>query len=31
MINVLDGEIELVVVMLGVAAILGATIRQHPA
>ena len=31
MIDVLDGEIELVVVMLGVAAILGATIRQHPA
>ena len=31
MIDVLDGEIELVVVMLGVAAILGATIHQHPA
>jgi hypothetical protein len=31
MIDVLDGEIELVVVMLRVAAILGATIRQHPA
>jgi hypothetical protein len=30
-IDVLDGEIELVVVMLGVAAILGAAIRQHPA
>src|SRR4029077_7738440 len=29
MIDVLDGEIELVVVMLGVAAILGATIRQR--
>src|SRR6478752_1150655 len=27
---VLDGEIELVIVMLGVAAILGAAIRQHP-
>src|SRR4029077_12837689 len=30
-IDVLDGEIELVVVMLRVAAILGAAIRQHPA
>jgi hypothetical protein len=31
MIDVLDGELELVVVMLGVAAILGATIRHYPA
>jgi hypothetical protein len=30
-IDVLDGEIELVVVLLGVAAILRAAIRQHPA
>ena len=30
-IDVLDGEIELVVVMLGIAAILGAAIGQHPA
>lgn len=30
-IDVLDGEIELVVVMLGIAAILGAPIGQHPA
>jgi hypothetical protein len=30
-IDVLDGEIELVVVMLWIATILGATIRQYPA
>jgi hypothetical protein len=30
-IDILDGEIELVVVMLGVAAILCAAICQHPA
>ena len=30
-INVLNSEIELVVVMLGIAAVLGAAVRQHPA
>ena len=30
-VDVLDGEIELVFVALGVAAVLGAAIGQHPA